>query len=63
MGRVDDWRGGPGRWGVAVSGEAGASVHASWLRFQSPLVAPYMWICLIRRSDRASRFSPTEGCA
>ena len=43
--------------GGRFAGRAGASVHASLLRFQSPLVAPDMRICRIRRSTGHHAFA------
>ena len=61
-GRVDDWRGGGRRMGVAVpSGFRPLPVPHSppWLRFQSPLIEPDRRISRIRLSDEIMP-SPTE---
>ena len=61
--RVDDWRGGGRRMGVAVPGgfRSWPVPHSPpWLRFQSPLVEPDVRISRIRLSDEIMP-SPTEG--
>ena len=60
IGRVDDWRGCQRNWGVAVVRHSRCLNPLLLLRFQSPLVAPYVQISRIRRSDRASRFRPRK---
>ena len=61
--RVDDWRGGGRRMGVAVPGGFRPSPvpHSPpWLRFQSPLIEPDGRISRIRLSDEIMP-SPTGG--
>ena len=62
-GRVDDWRGGGRRKGVAVPGgfrHVPVPHSPPWLRFQSPLIKPDVRISRIRLSDEIMP-SPTEG--
>ena len=62
-GRVDDWRGGGRRMGVAVPGgfrPLPVPHSPPWLRFQSPLIEPDVRFSRIRLSDEIMP-SPTEG--
>ena len=62
-GRVDDWRGGGRRKGVAVPGgfrQVPVPHSPPWLRFQSPLIKPDVRISRIRLSDEIMP-SPTDG--
>ena len=58
LGRVDDWRGSRGQWGVAVFRSRPVPQSTPELRFQSPLIEPDLWISHIRLSDKTSRLHP-----